>query len=177
MKRALLILTLCSSLTSAAVAFAVATLIVPGVSHAGPDPQAATAVVRAQRFELVDSSGTVRALLAVSPGDEWTSLELNDRTGNVHVGMAVTMDQAGIAIGQGDQHAHIRLSLVGLEPSIQVMNEGGVMADLGVNTDGTMGFVGLDRNGQVRANLGLASDGQPSIRLLGPSGGTLWSAP
>jgi hypothetical protein len=177
MKRVFLLLTLCSSLTSAVVAFAVATLVIPTATHAGPDPQVATAVVRAQRFELVDSSGTVRALLAVSPGDEWTSLELNDRAGNTHIGMAVTMDQAGVAIGQGDTHAHIRLSLFGQEPSIQVMNEAGAMADLGVNADGTMGFVGLDRNGQVRANLGLASDGQPTIRLLDTSGGTIWSAP
>lgn len=177
MNRAMLGLAIVSSLLSAAVGGAAAALVVPTPSHAGPEAQAVSTVVRAQRFELVDTNGILRAVLTAGGSDGWTALQLNDQNGNAHIGMAVATDQAGIAIGQGDMHAHVRIALIGEEPAIEVTNEAGAMVDLGVNADGTLGVVGLDRTGQVRANLGLASNGQPSITLRDSSGGTVWNAP
>jgi hypothetical protein len=177
MKRTMVVVAIFSALTAAFVAFAVAALVQPTISRAGPAEQTAAPIVRAQRFELVDSNGTLRAVLGVGPSDNWTVLQLNDENGDVHIGMAVAADQAGMALGQGDLHSHIQMSLVGEEPAIQVRNEAGAVAVLGVKADGRLGYAGIDRTGQVRADVGLASNGQPRISLLDPTGGTVWTAP
>ncbi len=85
-------------------------------------------VVRAKRFELVDSGGTVRATLAFEQ-DGNPAVSLCDREGNVRAELCIT--------SQG-------------VPELRMRTEsGGVRAAVGFGTSWTPGFVLTDRDGVV----------------------------
>jgi hypothetical protein len=112
---------------------------------------AAPEVLRAQRFELVDSAGNVRGLLS-----------LGDQT----CPRLVLFDE------QGDARARLMLHLDGT-PMLSLYDQtgrGGVA--LAVGEEGPRGLHVRDEEGTVRARM--CAD---EIELRGKDGGVIWSAP
>jgi hypothetical protein len=66
--RALLLTILGSSCVSSLVTLGVATVALPQTIRAAPDAQTTAAVMRAERFELVDAAGRVQAVLGSHDG-------------------------------------------------------------------------------------------------------------
>jgi hypothetical protein len=90
--------------------------------------EAAAEVVRASRFELVDSDGNVRAALTVD-GEGNSGLSLSDEEGNVRA--SLVLNREGIP----------RLNLMG--------KSGTVRASLGFGSDWRVQLVLSDANSQV----------------------------
>lgn len=120
-------------------------------------------VVRAERFELVDSKGKLR-------GVAWTSGR-----------------GALLALHGGGGEAGVRLAAVKTgDLGLSLFDEDGKpRATLNVNTDGRpvldlngSPVVGLsDRNGQLRATLKVDRDGSPGLVLFHKDGKVIWQAP
>src|SRR5215217_3140990 len=80
-----------SSVVSAVVTFVSGALILAPISGAASTQQPTAPVVRAERFELVDTAGKTRALLGVE-ADGTTGLLLYDPAGTVRVSVGLTTD-------------------------------------------------------------------------------------
>src|SRR4051812_3474211 len=81
--RIIVLTALIASCTSSVITLAVALLVLaPGI-RAAPDPQGVQPVVRAERFELLDTSGTVRGSLNMEANG--AGLTLRDETGTSRV--------------------------------------------------------------------------------------------
>ncbi len=83
---------------SSAVTLAGALLLLPPASRAAPEVQATLPVVRAERFELVDANGALRATLATNLRTPWletdrpipvTALQLFDAQGTSRANVGV----------------------------------------------------------------------------------------
>ena len=157
MTRAMLLPALVGAVVSAVLGFALGTLASPPTSRAAPDPQAPARVVRAERFEMVDARGAVRALLAVQE-DDATVLKLQ-RTDTAGPGAVVTV------------HPDDRVDLGLLDRT------GRIRAGLGLTVEGLPVWVLVDSAGQPRARLRLLPDGSPDLELLTETGQALWRAP
>ena len=138
MHRRTLALLLAVSLLSSVVTLGLARLAFPtatATTAASQDP----AVVRAQRFELVDAGGTVRARIAFLP-DGRPLIALFDESGQVRASLAQNLEREygfGITDGQGTSRFAVGTT--------------------------TRGFVGLnvrDGSGTIRANLYASDDGR-----------------
>jgi hypothetical protein len=119
-------------------------------------PLGSQKVVDAERFNLRDATGQLRAVLG-SSGDGATSLLLYNATG---------MHQAGLGV-MPDGSASVFLG----NPA------GRTVTELTLYRDGTPTLVIRDRAGKTRALLGAASDGAPFAYFLDAAGNNTWKAP
>ena len=78
--RSIVLTALIASCVSSVLTLAMASLILAPAIHAAPSAQDVQPVVRAERFDLVDTGGTVRARLEVDP-TQGTGLSLRDESG------------------------------------------------------------------------------------------------
>ena len=136
MPRRTLALLLAVSLLSSAVTLGLARLTFPTATAAGQDP----AVVRAQRFELVDGDGVVRGVLSMDAFRGRPGLLILDEAGRprAFLGNQATANSYGLGI---------------------LDERGTLRAGLGA---GGAGFVGInvrDGAGRIRANLFATDDG------------------
>jgi hypothetical protein len=139
-KWAILVAAVCLVVTVAAVAYA-----------AGQAKTAAPKVVRAQKFEVVDAQGRVRATLGLLP-DGSPSLELTDEQGKTRAQLSLYSDGS----------PYLGLQDAKLMPH----------AMLGVRSDGSP-YLGLqDAKLKTRAELSLDSGGRPSLALSDEQGKT-----
>ncbi len=139
----------------------------------GPD------VVRAQRFELVDAEGRVRALLAMSL-DGRPGLAFLDEKGEGRAGLVLGTD--GPTLELWDKKGKLRARLAvhpDLGPALTLHDEQGVMrAGLLAGTDGRPGLAFLDEKGKPLTLLGVGVDaGGKGLVLLDEKGETIWRAP
>jgi hypothetical protein len=65
-------------------------------------------VVRAQRFELVDTAGKLRGELAAAPGGEVT-FRLFDATGAIRTEFGASRDGSGVAFMDSDTYPGVRI--------------------------------------------------------------------
>jgi hypothetical protein len=168
LKWAIVVVALCVVVTVAAVAYA--------AGKATDVPE----VIRAQRFELVDPEGEVRAFLGLHEGGS-PSLTLVSTRPRLSTA-AVTINDEG-------------------EPALFLLNgRAATSADLSLNNDGSAGMSVSDKLVRVRVYLGTLPGGDPSLHfrddqkqpryvvylidgkepymeLLDAKGSTVWSAP
>ncbi len=130
------------SLFSSAITFAGAMLAFPLASRAAPAAQPLP-VVQAQRFDLLDANGTLRARLGVDPDAATTGLTIFDTNGQ----------------------ARASVSLGGDTAIIQTISPQGARATLSALPTGVVGAGMVDPNGTSRAGMGLAADGSPVVEV------------
>jgi hypothetical protein len=130
-----------------AAGLAASVLALSCAAGTGPSPE----VLRAQRFELVDSSGDVRGVLSL--GDKaCPRLALFDENGNARVRLMLCLDGTPV------------LSLY------DESGRGGVALVAGA--EGSPGMSLRDEQGTLRASM-CAEE----VELRGKDGGLIWSAP
>lgn len=136
-------------------------------------------VVRAKRFELVDDTGKMRALLAMHP-DGSPGLWLLDTAGKARGGLFVATD--GRPTLSLYDAAGEPLAMLGVLPDGSwglwlVDATGTPRAALGVRPNGTSGLALSDAAGEARALLATSADGSPDLQLRDAAGQVLWKAP
>ena len=113
-------------------------------------------VVEAERFNVRDTAGKVRALLGTT-SDGGTSLLLYNANG---------VNQAGLGV-MPDGSASVFLA----NPA------GRTVTELTLYRDGTPTLVFRDSNGKTRTLMGTATDGYPFAYFLDSAGNNTWKAP
>ncbi|HTK91311.1 MAG TPA: hypothetical protein VL948_13765 [Verrucomicrobiae bacterium] len=112
--------------------------------------------VDAERFNLRDAGGNLRALLGTT-SDGATSLLLYNATGVNQAGLGVMADGS---------------------TSVFLANPAGrTVTELTLYRDGTPTLVFRDRNGKTRTLMGTATDGYPFAYFLDAAGNNTWKAP
>jgi hypothetical protein len=112
--------------------------------------------VDAERFQVRDAAGNLRALLGTT-SDGATSLLLYSATGVNQAGLGVMPDgSASVFLGN---------------PA------GRTVTELTLYRDGTPTLVFRDRNGKTRTLMGTATDGYPFAYFLDAAGNNTWKAP
>ena len=137
--------------------------------------------MRAQRFELVDASGTVRAGMSITP-DGRPVIALLDEAGRFRVGLAQNQEREyGVIINdaQGTPRFGVGTTARGFVGLNVRDGSGTIRANLYATDDGAAtGFQSWDAEGQVRAALGiLPSAGEFGVVILGADGVPLRRAP
>jgi hypothetical protein len=134
---------------------------------------AGSGVVEAQRFVLRDASGHTRASLAVSD-DGVPLLLFLDRHGEPRGGLG----PKHLLLSSDDGESAVKLLMnPGGTPAVRLEKDGRLRAVLGMTGDGTLalGFYGQDGKGRALLDVGL--DGSPGLTLFTKSGKVAWSAP
>ncbi|HLH24366.1 MAG TPA: hypothetical protein VK066_17730 [Chloroflexota bacterium] len=184
--RAIILTALIASCVSSLVTLTAALLVLAPTIRAAPDSQAAQSVVRAERFELTDRSGAVRAIIGadVLPTSPDLSAGQVALTGS-HVGMvlqdpagrprfaAIVNERGASTVAQLDSNGRARHSLFLDEggPSGLNMQDargyGGIALAVPVNS--SPGMVITDSDARLRVMLGAARDGTAGLQLSGAS--------
>jgi hypothetical protein len=156
MTRTGLLPTVFSSGVSAALAAAVCLLMLPAASRGAPSHQTA---IRAERIEMVDASGAVRARLRMEGGDsaERAALTLFDQAGQERVSIGVAaLGEAFLRIGPSEPQLGTSSTITSsaLGSALQV----------------------LDPQGTERVQIGVSPTGTPQIRLLNEAKQPIWQA-
>lgn len=168
----ILILAVCLVVTVAALAYAVGKTSAPEV-------------IRAQRFELVDAEGKIRAVLSSDPdGRPGPDLVLFDYKDEIRAKLA--LDGLELRDGKG----HVRAAFVLRDsPALMFVDEGGVPgAWLSVRNDGTTALELSDERARTRAVLGTTDlvttrtgaetkTAVSSLVLFDKDGKVLWKTP
>ena len=140
-------------------------------------------VVRAQRFELVDASGAVTAIVGVDPSRNRPGLYLYDEHGtlraafgNVVIGGAYgffIQNERGVArwvlgagSGSGFAGFNVRDDAGTIRANIFATDDG---AAAGVQT--------FDQDAKIRTQIGSFADAAPVVRILDADGQPIWQAP
>jgi hypothetical protein len=139
--------------------------------HSQPKAGAQSEVVSGERFELVDASGNVLAVLGPerngSPG-----LTLFGAEGTPNLRLAVNpAGGANIFMLDGEEKARVNLLVTPEgQPFLHLLdsNERG-RAGFGLSVDGDPKFYLCDSEGTHRARLQVAPDGTPSLDYAGPA--------
>jgi hypothetical protein len=187
---ALILTALIASCVSSIVTLMVALLVLAPSTRAAPDPQTVQPVVRAERFELADRSGAVRAII----GGDVLPTRPDPTAGQVpvfgaHVGMvlqdtagrprfASIVDEDGTStIAQLDANGRARNALFLYDVGLSGLNMqdargyGGIA--LGIHTNTPPGMIITDSEARVRARLGVDRGGTAALQL-GCGSGEAW---
>lgn len=141
------------------------------------------AVIQAQRFELVDTTGTVRAVIRMTPEGTGPEVALLDEAGKRRATM--TQNSEGeYGFGIFDDSGTLRFGVGTTKRGFAGLNvrdgSGVIRANLYADDDGEdSGFRAWDAAGQVRAKLGYLG-GEPAafgVRVLDSQGQPVWRAP
>src|SRR5688500_11537156 len=106
----LLMVSLGSSVFTLAAGFVLAVLVLVPTAGAAPGSQVPSPVLRAERIELVDGGGTVRARLGVVEGA--VALVLLDPSGQVRAGIGLEADQTASLVLQSGSNPGADLATV-----------------------------------------------------------------
>ena len=162
----------------------------------GPGPAPVLDNVRARRFELVDESGTVRAILGTQPEHGAPGFLVSDGQGRPRIAIHVTPDDSpslDLLDPSGTPRLHVGLDAAGA-PSVtlfggapraaqalfSVTEEGSALLRLAqpdgktrlfcsIQPDGTPYLSLMDRDGQPKLSLALPS-GNPALLMLDRGG-------
>jgi hypothetical protein len=144
-----------------------------GLDAAPGRPAVQPGELTAERFVLRDGAGMVRATLALAPGGD-PLLTFFDRNGAPRAALAPSQ----LALSGEDSVTAAKLLVTpGGTPALRLEKDGRLRAVLGMSNDGTLalGFYGQD--GRGRALLDVGVDGSPGLTLFNKSGKVAWSAP
>lgn len=123
---------------------------------------------RAERFELVDAAGKVRAELGLT-GKGQPSLTFYDREGRGRSTLLLAEAGGGVLMFV-DEKGAVRATLT--EPGLALRDESSVRARLAVDAEAGPGLFVHDGKGRVRAGVGPGT-----MVILGTDGGAEWKAP
>jgi hypothetical protein len=153
--RTIVLTALIASCVSSLVTLTVALLVLaPGI-RAAPDPQTVQPVVRAERFELMDDNGQIRAVL----GRQHGAPDVDGLIGLVVFG------------ADGVRRLVIALSPTGDRPFMALAERPGpARAMMGMYPDGSAAMRWTDETGQPRAVFGVAPDGAANVAVGNPLG-------
>jgi hypothetical protein len=156
-------------------------VLLPVPSQAAPGKEAAK-VVRAERFEMVDSQGRVQATLGVKREGPGYVLVLHS-SGKVHVNQPVRAGRFEVPDSEGKVCATLQMR-DGRSPALTlyhwVGNDRHARVELYLVEDDGTGRPELklsDAEGRLRAGLGLGRDGSPFLGLFDKAGKEIWQAP
>jgi hypothetical protein len=136
-------------------------------------PVVGPAEVAATRFVLRDASGTPRAVLGVAPDGE-PMLSFLDRAGDTRAALA----PGHLALTGDDGVSAARLLISpGGTPALRLEKDGRLRAVLGMTGDGILALGLYGQDGSGRALLDVAADGAPGLTLFHRGGKVAWSAP
>jgi hypothetical protein len=166
-----------ASCVSSLVTLAVALLVLAPSIRAAPDAQNSTgSIVRAERFELVDSSGQLQAVLGTL--EEVVGLTILGPTGEAQVRAAVSGDGLPIvAVRNPTGSTGIGLAVRADDTALLNVvsaSTGRVAVGAGL---GTAGITIHDPADRGRAAIVLRPDGSPGIVLLNEAGQPVWQVP
>jgi hypothetical protein len=175
--RALVLTAVIASCVSFLVTLAVALLVLAPTIKAAPDPQAVQTFVRAERFELVDPDGTVRAML--STAGNVTGLGIGNPSTSGAALLAVGPDGTPLLrMQRSDGQATVTMSV---SPdnvaSIGLGDVAGRALQLRASASGINGMRVQDDLQHPRAEFGVTADGAPFGRLRDETGQPVWQAP
>jgi len=144
-----------------------------GLDAPSARPGASPAELTAERFVLRDASGATRATLGLT-ADGTPLLTFLDRDGAPRAALAPSQLYLS---GEDAATAAKLLVTPGGTPALRLEKDGRLRAVLGMTSDGTLalGFYGHD--GKGRALLDVGADGSPGLTLFNKSGKVAWSAP
>ncbi|HEX9205222.1 MAG TPA: hypothetical protein VF853_04775 [Candidatus Deferrimicrobiaceae bacterium] len=129
--------------------------VLPGTTVHAYDGVKVERVIRAESFQVVDSTGDVRAELCVCPEGK-PGLVLIDRGYKIRARFALLND--------------------GL-PGLEMTDRGGrTRARLNLSADGSPSFLLLDENGATRAVIRLPDRGDADLQVQDGTGRLVWSA-
>lgn len=161
-----------------------AVMTAAGMFLLGAGGEGVQQVVRAERFELVDANGTVRAALGSDSAGR-PGLWQYDQNGTTRALLCLgDSGQPGLRLydQNGTTRASLRLGDSG-QPGLGLLDQNeSIRVALVLNEFGQPMLELWDLNGKVRAWLGAAGSTTPdypesSLLLFGPDGEQIWSAP
>jgi hypothetical protein len=129
---------LLAAMLSSMLTLAGVQVLSPPTSRAAQDSQGPASLLRAQRVEIVDASGTVRGVLGLTPGGDAAGVIFRDEQGRERAGMGTGRPAWGVG------------------PGAWVLDgEGRLRAGWGLAPDDTAAaFLVADEAGQRRAGMG-----------------------
>ena len=156
----------------------------PETARAQP-AAAAFKEIRANRIVVEDKKGKVRVDLSVDK--DGPALTLSDDKGNTGVWLNLGKNGPALRLNDDKVNTGVWLNLDKDGPALRLTDDkGNSRVSLNVRKDGTS-LALYDEKGQPRAKLGAGSTSSPdgtkttypesSLRLFGPKGKMLWSAP
>lgn len=153
------------------VTLVAAVMTMAGMVLLGAGNDAVQKVVRAEKFELVGSTGDIRARLGVDK-KMGTALMLYDQNGNARAVLSATDPAAGLVLW--DQDGVIRCALNLLEKtgaSLTLSDQNGISrTSLTVDERGNPSLGMIDQVGNPRALLSTTEGGSPSLSLTDQNG-------
>ena len=161
---------------------AVVSLALSLAAQAATEPKAAP-VVRAERFELVDSEGKVRAALGVTPDDQM-ALTMFDREGTALMQLLLAGSEnggkGGLALLDKEGQARVWIGFLPDDRSAVLVlggNPGQPVGGLTMKPDGAVSLVLKGKEGRSEATVEVTAEGEPHLRLKGEDGRVLFEAP
>jgi len=131
-------------------------VVVPGSVRAAAGKQVPVAkVLRAERFEVVDSSGKVRAALETLP-DGSPGLTLRDKDGQMRAWLSLLPDGS---------------------PGLTLRDKDGQMRAGLLLSNGSPGLSLWGKDGKGGAMLAVRADGSPELALYDKDGRLVWQTP
>jgi len=144
--------------------------LAPGAVRAATKPLVVARLVRAERFEVVDSSGKLRAWLGMRP-DEGPALVLLDRAGRTRAELSLkpVWDEPELRFRDERGTTRAKISLFAGTPLVKVYDEGpenAFRSNVGLSIAHGPEIYFADDKGTGRLWLGLDEEsGRPSIGL------------
>jgi hypothetical protein len=174
--RTVVLTAIIASCVSSLVTLAAALLVLAPSIRAAPDPQAVQPVLRAERFELVDSTGQVNAVLGTH--EDVVGLIVMGPSGDSRVRAAVGTDGFPIvAVRNPTGTAGIGLTVRADDTALfNVVNTSSGRVAVGAGL-GTASADVYDSNDRLRAVVGMRPDGAPFVVLLDETGQPVWQVP
>jgi hypothetical protein len=172
---------LLAAMLSSMLTLAGVQVFAPPMSRAAQDSQGPVSLLRAQRVEIVDASGTVRGVLGLTPGGDAAGVIFRDEQGRERAGMGTGRPAWGVGPGAWvlDGEGRLRAGW-GLAPddtaaAFLVADEAGQRrAGMGGTSDLGYGVVVADESGAPRVGMGSLARGEDGYGMrLRDAGGTL----
>jgi hypothetical protein len=184
---------LVASGVSSLLTLTVTLLLLPLPTRAAPDPQATPQVVRAERFELVDGSGAVRAVLQsatprVQGASTTSELILRDETGAPRISLLAHNDGGSVVIyPSANPEVGEARRVLGLTMPERVAGDavrsvamtavGGIVPDAGFRVNAELSAAPGQQRFGPRAGLGIGPGPDFGLWVNDENGRAVWQAP
>lgn len=136
-----------------------------------PLPRKAADVVEAHQFVLRDKSGVIRATLAMSKDGEPVLMFLDP---DERIRAVLAQSELHLSGANSSTAVKVIVNADG-RPALRLEKDGKLRAVLGMTADGVLALGLYDQEGKGRALLDVSADGSPGLALFNQSGKVTWS--
>ncbi len=161
-----------AAVLSSMLTLAGAQVLAPPTSRAAQDGTTVVPLLRVQRVELVDATGTVRGVLGLTPGGDAAGIIFRDEEGRERAGMGTGRPAWGIGPGawvldsSGRLRAAWGVAADDAAAAFLVADEAGLRrAGIGGNSELGYGVVVADETGAPRVGMGPLARGEGGYGL------------